>query len=239
MKRRLDRFGFTRSDGCPDPKISAVDNSVRDRVKTERSKNTLGLDIGECVGKKLTDHEKMTIVKRKWKPLSGFEMPYTTRMRKGKVEKGFLRMDHFERFNWLTYSESKEGLFCKACVLFDKREGGIGNQDLKTLIIWYRSSSQLFFSVNVDWPYEEQMKVALFYLIIIQAKKVTPAMSGLFSGVQAEIRRQVPSSTYVHCANHCLNLTISKSCQISQGSLGRQSVCLDYHEDKKHRTQPP
>lgn len=59
MKRGLDQFGFTKSGGRPDPKIAAVDNSVRDPVATQRSKNTSGLDIGECAGKKLTDHEKM------------------------------------------------------------------------------------------------------------------------------------------------------------------------------------
>uniref|UniRef100_A0A915KRI7 Uncharacterized protein n=1 Tax=Romanomermis culicivorax TaxID=13658 RepID=A0A915KRI7_ROMCU len=43
MKRGLDRFGFTRSGGCPDPKISAVDNSVRDRYRKKKMETTIWL----------------------------------------------------------------------------------------------------------------------------------------------------------------------------------------------------
>ena len=39
-------------------------------------------------------------------------------------------------------------------------------------------------------------------------------MSGCMSGVQACIRKTCPSAIYVHCASHCLNLTLSKSCEV-------------------------
>ena len=39
------------------------------------------------------------------------------------------------------------------------------------------------------------------------------AMSGKFNGVQATIRRQHDCAVYVHCASHCLNLTLSHSCE--------------------------
>ena len=39
------------------------------------------------------------------------------------------------------------------------------------------------------------------------------AMSGKFNGVQATIRRQYECAVYVHCASHCLNLTLSHSCE--------------------------
>jgi len=42
------------------------------------------------------------------------------------------------------------------------------------------------------------------------------AMSGVFNGVQAVIRRQLPAATYVHCASHCLNLTFSTACKQPQ-----------------------
>ena len=40
------------------------------------------------------------------------------------------------------------------------------------------------------------------------------SMSGSVLGVQACIRQVCPSAVYVHCASHCLNLTISRSCDI-------------------------
>lgn len=44
-------------------------------------------------------------------------MPFTTRQSKGKTEKRFLNESHFNRFKWLTYSEAKEGLFCKVILI--------------------------------------------------------------------------------------------------------------------------
>lgn len=40
------------------------------------------------------------------------------------------------------------------------------------------------------------------------------AMSGSFSGVQAEIRKKYSCALYVHCSSHSLNLAISHSCQV-------------------------
>lgn len=53
-------------------------------------------------------------------------------------------------------------------------------------------------------------------------------MAGRFNGVQALIRQEQPLAMYLHCLSHCLNLAISKSCEVSEirnmmGILGR--VC--------------
>ena len=42
------------------------------------------------------------------------------------------------------------------------------------------------------------------------------AMKGIFNGVQAIIRRQLPAAVYVHCSSHCLNLTLSTACKQTQ-----------------------
>ena len=39
------------------------------------------------------------------------------------------------------------------------------------------------------------------------------AMSGLFHGVQAIIRKECPTALYVHCASYSLNLTLSTACK--------------------------
>ena len=41
-------------------------------------------------------------------------------------------------------------------------------------------------------------------------------MSSCTSGVQAQIKKEAPLATYVHCNGHCLNLVISKSCALPQ-----------------------
>ena len=42
------------------------------------------------------------------------------------------------------------------------------------------------------------------------------AMSGMFNGVQAIVRKQLPAAVYVHCSSHCLNLTLSTACKLPQ-----------------------
>lgn len=36
------------------------------------------------------------------------------------------------------------------------------------------------------------------------------SMSGHFNGAQAELKKRYPTATYIHCAAHCLNLTLAK-----------------------------
>ncbi|XP_060871970.1 uncharacterized protein LOC132946144 [Metopolophium dirhodum] len=52
-----------------------------------------------------------------------------------KNEKRGLRFQHkwLKEFNWLAYSNVKNGTFCKYCVLFAKN-GGVGSQPLGSLV---------------------------------------------------------------------------------------------------------
>jgi len=52
-----------------------------------------------------------------------------------KNKKRGLRFQHkwLKEFNWLAYSNVKNGTFCKYCVLF-ARNGGIGSQPLGNLV---------------------------------------------------------------------------------------------------------
>ena len=40
-------------------------------------------------------------------------------------------------------------------------------------------------------------------------------MSGQFNGVQAIIRSACPMALYTHCSSHCLNLVLTKACQVT------------------------
>uniref|UniRef100_A0A915IX48 DUF4371 domain-containing protein n=1 Tax=Romanomermis culicivorax TaxID=13658 RepID=A0A915IX48_ROMCU len=92
------------------------------------------------------------------------------------------------------------------------------------------------------------MKVALFYLIIIQARKAKFFTILADETTDSSIKEQLSLCVcYIHkekivegeSLQSTDNVLIGAMAQISQGSLGRQSVCLVYHDDKKHRTQPP
>lgn len=39
-------------------------------------------------------------------------------------------------------------------------------------------------------------------------------MSGRFKGVQSRVQEKFPAAVYIHCASHCLNLTLSKASQV-------------------------
>lgn len=48
--------------------------------------------------------------------------------------------------------------------------------------------------------------------LVAQCYDGAAVMSGRHSGVQARLREKYPNAVYVHCANHCLQLSISDVC---------------------------
>jgi hypothetical protein len=95
-------------------------------------------DVGDYIGdiKKLNDHTKLNLLEHHWTPSKTFSMPFSVRKSHGKDEKRFLQHDHLKQFNFLVYSPSKEGLFCRYCTLFGpcSETGGRGSQQLKGLV---------------------------------------------------------------------------------------------------------
>ena len=77
-------------------------------------------DIGIVIGKtaELSDHDKLYLLSNAFVPGNDFEWPYQNRTSKGKVERRYLKKEHFDRCRYLTFSQSKNGLFCRFCVLF-------------------------------------------------------------------------------------------------------------------------
>jgi len=43
------------------------------------------------------------------------------------------KLNWLQRWKWLSYSKIRNGAFCKFCVIFSQKEGGIGNQNLRML----------------------------------------------------------------------------------------------------------
>ena len=87
-------------------------------------------DIGLAVDTpNLTRQQRYQFLKTKWKAPEGFSWPSTERMDKGKLRKKYLGSQHFEgRFDTFSYSESKQGIFCKTCVLFNTLESVRGSK---------------------------------------------------------------------------------------------------------------
>lgn len=77
-------------------------------------------DIGQVVSGSilLNDFIKFTILERNNNPSENFVFPFSLHNKKGKEEKRYLRLNHFQKFSWLEYSKNENGLFCKICVLF-------------------------------------------------------------------------------------------------------------------------
>ena len=73
----------------------------------------------------MTDNEKYEIIKKHRKPVKDFPIPK-------KNGSNLIVKEWFKEFAWLAYSESKEGCFCMACVLFGHEFPGKGG-NLKNL----------------------------------------------------------------------------------------------------------
>lgn len=95
----------------------------------------IDVDIGEYVDQiHITDLEKVNILKNSFVPDHTFVYPYSLHVKNQKEKKCYLSLNHFKSFNWLVYSKSREGLFCKYCVLFAKKGGMHKNISLKSLV---------------------------------------------------------------------------------------------------------
>ena len=88
-------------------------------------------DIGNFV-ENVPRSQIHVLLKKCWKPKPNHKFPY---IQQGSKRRRF-QHKHLEQFDWLAYSAvpEKEGGFCKICVLFSRRWGGRGSQDLGTLV---------------------------------------------------------------------------------------------------------
>lgn len=124
-------------------KLSAGEN-----VSLIRTKHVLmtraslpAADIGYCAGheapfpvEKLTHEDTVRLLENHWKPPLNYLMPHCVRIIGGRQEKRYLRHDHLDRYKFLAFSESKMGLFCKACVLFGPSSSGRNPIKLQALV---------------------------------------------------------------------------------------------------------
>lgn len=97
------------------------------------------MDIGQFINGNVhvDDHIKLKFIDNSSVPSINFKYPFSVHFKNGKEEKRFLRENHFKSYPWLAYSTSKEGLFCKICVLFKESDKGGKHktENLKNLLL--------------------------------------------------------------------------------------------------------
>lgn len=77
-------------------------------------------DIGNVVQDVniVSNEEKHNYLKNTWTPDDQYHFPFSSHNKKTKIEKRYLNKNHICAFDWVAYSHSQQGLFCKYCVLF-------------------------------------------------------------------------------------------------------------------------
>ena len=99
--------------------LSGSKAETNDAASTSRSKsiqpNNLDLSFDKS---NVDDQQKLFLLKNKWDIPSSFAFPLTDiRGTKRRFNRSWL-----EKYKWLRYSESENGVFCLCCVLFNSSE---------------------------------------------------------------------------------------------------------------------
>jgi len=155
-QKTLSEFFVTASEGCStggdtsvrhsspiklSTTISAVEREQDIRSSSQPSARELAnpainveLDIGNFIpqSKNVDDQKIYDYLTNHWKPDSSYKFPRIERKVKNKTV--FLSFQHewLRQFNWLAYSPSQNGAFCKYCRVFAPEEGG--GARLKTFV---------------------------------------------------------------------------------------------------------
>ena len=123
--------------------VDTEKNQPKHSLQARADKETDGVvrDIGlyagadaQCQLNTLSDGDKADLLERHWTPPLNYKMPYSTRTIRGKEEKRYLRHEHFDRCKFLAFSECRQGLFCKVCVLFGPKSAGRNQSHLNRLV---------------------------------------------------------------------------------------------------------
>jgi hypothetical protein len=90
-----------------------------DAASTSRSKSIHPNNLDLAFDKSnVDDQQKLFLLKNKWDIPSSFVFPLTDiRVIKRRFNRSWL-----EKYQWLRYSESENGVFCLCCVLFNSSE---------------------------------------------------------------------------------------------------------------------
>lgn len=105
------------------PLASKEINRAEETVpKSSTPSSKFSNDIGDYVGKEISDYVKKNLLENPWTPHDNYEFPFSSRMVNGKPKRNYVSRKHLEDHKeWLILSDTQKGLFCKFCPLFVNR----------------------------------------------------------------------------------------------------------------------
>ena len=186
--------------------------------------NNITYDIGDFIGIVIDDLTKCQILENPWIPPSNYKFPYSIHMKKGKNEKRYLNQSHLDKYQWVTFSESKQGLFCKYCPFFQtSKQGGFqGTVPLKQLVTTPLKSFAKLLGKDGTLEIHSQN---IYHLKAIEAAK---DFLKVFHCPKIDVRNQVHNQRYQQVQENIERLKpIVKSILF----MGRQNIPLRGHRD--------
>ncbi|CAI6377563.1 unnamed protein product [Macrosiphum euphorbiae] len=111
---------------------SDSENSKNNQPQVPICNDVISTDISLFVNRRLSDEEKLLVLKNVWKPQKNYDFPLLE-LNKGRSLK--FQYAWLDKYSWLAYSKALNGAFCKYCVVFAGNTGGVGNQPLGNLVI--------------------------------------------------------------------------------------------------------
>ncbi|XP_063230714.1 52 kDa repressor of the inhibitor of the protein kinase-like [Bacillus rossius redtenbacheri] len=90
------------------------ENTKADTFLSETAVNDIGIFIGQTID----DIQKRELLANPWQAPSNYKFPHSTHNKNGKEVRRFLGHNHLSKYNWLVFSPSKQGLYCKYCPWF-------------------------------------------------------------------------------------------------------------------------
>lgn len=111
------------------PSSNVSNNPKKTQLDFPTPSSTNPFDISFYINKKLAKNDIINVLNNLWKPDIQFNFPTKTYVYgKEKKEKNLkFQYSWLMRFSWLAYSAVENGAFCKFCVAFSKKEGGVNS----------------------------------------------------------------------------------------------------------------
>ena len=94
------------------------DHSLLSTNSSSTNDNNVLLDIGNFVGKTPNNLLKRNLLLKLWVLPKHYVFPYSVHNKQGKQEKRHAGHKYLDSSKWLTFSDSKQGFFCKYCPFF-------------------------------------------------------------------------------------------------------------------------
>lgn len=185
------------------------------------------LDIASfvnCSGQKVSDHILLNVIKTRT-PAASIPMPsrlYSEKSRKDGKRRRYCNRQWFERFPFISYSQSQQGLYCLPCVLFPVPQSTSGRaQSLisRPLTDWKDAVSILNVHSGLEYHLHSEAKMNAFCHTMSNSDKRLDMIVNVATQEQVAKNRAILTSI-IKCVEFC----------------GRHGIALRGHRDDSTST---